>query len=401
MELPTSDLRGMLVQEFNTSTLLAHARKQALERNYRDFLIIDVDSHHYETSRFQEIIDYIEDPVLRQLARSSQQSGRNNMFVSQPGSQDMGGRVTRYPLRSIEKTPSGHDPDAARLTRWMDATGIDYAMLFPTPMLQLGLHPQPEVEVNLAFAYNRWLVERVLSEEPRIKSMLYLPFNDPEACLRMVNEFGGKPGVSGFMVTSVRHKPVHDNAYMKTYSAIEERGLPLAFHAGYNWSERSYEQANRFITVHALGFTFYNILNIFNWVVNALQERFPRLKVIWLESGLAWLPFVMQRLDNEYMMRSSECPSLKKLPSEYIKEMYYGCQPMELTGNAEMLEMTFRFINAETQLLYASDYPHWDFDTPSVIYDLPFLSERQKRAILGGNAQKIFGLPFEKKLARI
>jgi predicted TIM-barrel fold metal-dependent hydrolase len=402
MELPTSDLKGMLVQEFDTSTLLSHARKQAVERKYTEFPIIDVDSHHYETERFKEIIDYIEDPVLRHLAKSGMQSGRGNMFITQPGSQDMAGRVTRYPLRQTETTPPGADRNVTLTTRWMDATGIDIAMLFPTPMLQLGLHPQQEVEVNMAFAYNRWLCERVLAVEPRIKSMLYLPFNDPEACFRMVKEFGGKPGVNGFMVTTVRYKPVHDNAYMKTYRAIEELGVPLAFHAGYNWGDRNYETANKFIVVHALGFTFYNIVNICNWVVNGLNERFPKLKVMWLESGLAWLPFVMQRLDNEYMMRSSECPALKKKPSEYITDMFYGCQPMELTANSEMLEPTFKFIKADTQLLYASDYPHWDFDLPSVIYDLPFLDEKQKRQIMGGNAMKLFGFPkFEKKLAKI
>ena len=70
--------------------------------------------------------------------------------------------------------------------------------------------------------------------------------------------------------------------------------------------------------------------------------------------------------------------------------------------HAQGREETFKFIKAETQLLYASDYPHWDFDLPSVIYDLPFLDERQKRNILGANAQKLFKLPkFEKKLALI
>ena len=49
-------------------------------------------------------------------------------------------------------------------------------------------------------------------------------------------------------------------------------------------------------------------------------------------------------------------------------------------------------INAETQLLYSSDYPHWDMDLPSTIYDLPFLTEQAKRNILGGNAQRLFKL---------
>jgi hypothetical protein len=72
--------------------------------------------------------------------------------------------------------------------------------------------------------------------------------------------------------------------------------------------------------------------------------------------------------------------------------MYFTSQPMEMVDNRKALEVTFEMINAETQLLYSSDYPHWDMDLPSVIYDLPFLTEQAKRNILGGNAQRLFGL---------
>ena len=112
-----------------------------------------------------------------------------------------------------------------------------------------------------------------------------------------------------------------------------------------------------------------------NWVINGLPERFPQLKVIWVESGLAWVPFLMQRLDHEYLKRTSEAPLLKRLPSEYMREMYYTSQPMEM-DNLELLESTMEAINAETQLLYASDWPHWDFDLPSSILDLPSSTSR-------------------------
>jgi predicted TIM-barrel fold metal-dependent hydrolase len=76
---------------------------------------------------------------------------------------------------------------------------------------------------------------------------------------------------------------------------------------------------------------------------------------------------------------------------------------MEMVNNQTMLEETFKMIAAETQLLYSSDYPHWDMDLPSTIYDLPFLGERAKRNILGGNAQRLFNLETiysPQKLAR-
>jgi predicted TIM-barrel fold metal-dependent hydrolase len=393
MDLIADRGRRVSVEELNTSRLLAHARKQAHQRNLDDMLIVDVDSHHYENESFGEILPFMENDVLRQLTLSSRAKARASIVPSQIGYQDMGGRVTRYPMRSSEKTEDGKTRDVELTHRWMDAMSVDYACLFPTGMLNVGLHPQKEVEVDLCWAYNRWLTEKALPESGgRIYSMLCLPFSDPDESLRQVETFGDRKGVTGFMVTTVRTLPVHDNAYMKVYRAIEERGLALSFHSGPNWGEPVFKSCNRFLSVHALGFTFYNILHLTNWVINGIGERFPKLPVIWVEAGLAWIPFLMQRLDHEYMLRSSECPTLKKKPSDYMRDMYYSSQPMEVQ-DMEALQCTFRMIKAETQLLYSSDYPHWDFDLPTAIYDLPFLTDKARHNILGGNAARLFKLP--------
>ena len=394
MDLVADRGRRVTVEELNTSKLLAHARKQAHQRNYDDMVIVDCDAHHYENENFDEILPFMENDVLRQLSMSSRtKGGRGGMLPSSVGYQDMGGRVTRYPLRGTEKTEPGRQRDVQLGERWMDAMGVDYSCLFPTGMLNIGMHPQKEVEVELCWAYNRWLTEKVLPETGgRIYSMLCLPLSDPDASLRQVEAFGACKGVTGFMVTTVRNIGVHDNALMKVYRAIEERGLTLAFHSGPNWQEPVFKSCNRFLSVHALGFSFYNILHCTNWVINGMGERFPKMPVIWIEAGLAWIPFLMQRLDHEYMLRPSEAPLLKKKPSEYMRDMYYSTQPMEIQ-DLDAMQTTFRMMNAETQLLYASDYPHWDFDLPSTIYDLPFLSEKAKHSILGGTAARLFKLP--------
>ena len=398
-----NNVRDMSTEEFDTTTLLKNAAQQAEARNYNDVFIMDVDSHHYENESFAQIAEYIEDPTIKHLALSKAMigGGRTNFQPSQIGFQDVGGRVTRYARRKQEQTPPSPHRDITLARRWMDAMGVDMACLFPTPMLHLGMHPQVEMEVTLARAYNRWLCDTILTEESRICSMLYLPLNDPDASIRMIEEFGHRKGVVGFMVTSTRYRPIFDNAYMKVYRALEERNLPLSFHAGYNWFDQSMSQLNRFISVHALGFTFFNMIHLTNWIINGLPERFPKLKVMWIESGLAWLPFLMQRLDNEYMMRTSEAPLLKRRPSEYIADMYFSTQPMEMVHNKKALEVTFEMLRAETQLLYSSDYPHWDMDLPSTIYDLPFLDHQAKKNILGANAMKLFNIEpvwSEKKL---
>jgi len=342
--------------------------------------------------------------VLRDQARY-QGFGAGGITAATGAYQDLTGRVTRQDGRRKEKLPTNVHRDIAYTKRWMDAIGIDICCLFPTPMLGLPFTPRPEVEVALARAYNRWLIEKILSQEPRIRASLYLPLSDPDATYQVVQDFADHKGVVGFTFITARFAAVYDNAYMKTFAALEERGLPLIFHAGLFWGrDKAMNLCNRFMAAHALGFSWSSILHCTNWLVNGMPERFPKLKTVWVESGLAWIPFLMQRLDNEWMMRSSEVPLLKKKPSDYMREMYYSTQPMEMVNNKEALELTFKMINAETQLLYSSDYPHWDMDLPSTIYDLPFLSETAKRNILGGNTRRVFNLEpivSETKLKRL
>jgi predicted TIM-barrel fold metal-dependent hydrolase len=394
-------MRDVSLQHYETSQALEHAAQQAIARRYEDFLIVDVDSHHYENEAWPEIVEYITDPVLRHDA-GHQGLAKPGMGVGYGSYQELNGRIIRYRGRKIEQTPPTPHRDITLMRRWMDAMGTDIACLFPTPMLNLSLSPDVATQNGLSWAYNSWLCERILQEEPRIKSMLYLPFHDPEACIKTVEHFAGKTGVIGFMVTSTHQRSVFQNGYIRLYKMLEERGLPLAFHSA-TGGEPGLRLFNKFFGVHGLGFCWNNMLYMTNWLINGMPERFPKLKTLWIESGLAWIPFLMQRLDNEYMMRSSEVPLLKRKPSEYMREMYFSSQPMEMVDNRASLELTFSLINAETQLLYASDFPHWDMDLPSTIYDLPFLKEQAKRSILGGNAQRLFNLEpifSPKKLAR-
>src|SRR5580658_7397062 len=381
----------------DTRDILAHATKDARQRGFADWLICDIDAHHVETVSWHEIVEYIEDPVIRDNAMRFQKERIGAPPYGLNGDlglryQSVGGRIPHQDGLRETIGEDGVHRDVVLTRRAMNALGIDYMVVFPTPMLFLGMHPQPEMEVWLGRAYNRWLVERVLSADDRIKTLVYLPFNTPDEALRTVREFADQKGVIGFCITSTRYKPVHHNHYMRLYAMIEERNKPLAFHAGYHWQDPSLATINRFLGMHALGFVWSNMIHATNWILNGLPERFPKLKPIWVESGLAWVPFLMQRLDDQYMMRPSEAPQLRRLPSEYMREnFWYTTQPMETT-NRKALEVTLDMINAQSQLLFASDWPHFDFDLPSEIIDLPFLSEQTKRNILGLNAARIFGL---------
>jgi hypothetical protein len=126
MDLPLSENRRMRVEEFDSGKMLAHAARQAKDRGYDKFPIVDVDAHHYELESFNEILEYMPDPVLRQLAQAANVGNSKGVGVlpGGVGYQDMGGRVTRYPLRRIEKTDPGVHRDVSLARRWMDAMGV-------------------------------------------------------------------------------------------------------------------------------------------------------------------------------------------------------------------------------------------------------------------------------------
>ncbi|MBM86123.1 MAG: amidohydrolase [Rhodospirillaceae bacterium] len=389
------------IQEMDTTTdsrdYLGHARRDAESKGYDDWLIVDIDAHHVESVSWSEVTSYIEDPVVRHQAMMYQKERIGAPPYGLNGDlglryQDVGGRIPHQSSQREKIEEIDVHRDVVLTRRAMHGLALDYMVLFPTPMLFLGMHPQTDMEVFLCNAYNRWLTERIVPGEPGIVSLAVLPFNTPDEALKTVEKMATVDGVIGFCVTSTRYKPVHSNEYMKLYRTIEETGKPIAFHAGYHWQDPSLATCNTFLGMHALGFAWCNIVHMTNWILNGIPERFPQLKSLWVESGLSWVPFLMQRLDDQYLMRQSEAPLLKRMPSEYMaKNCWYPCQPME-KSNIKGVECTFEMINAHSQLLYASDWPHFDFDTPSVIYDLPFLDEKAKRNILGLNAARLFGL---------
>ena len=375
--------------------ILARAARQAAERGLDKYFIVDADSHIGDGLAWAEVLKFVENETVRDAAMFfGGGTGRSAFLNDTPGLQHQhaGGRIP-HGAHLREPIADKSVPREVALSRKaMDCMALDYQVFFPSALLFLGMHPQREIEAELATAYNRWIVEHVLPHEPRMKAMLYLPFNTPEAAEATVKRFLGAPGVVGFLVTSTRYQPVHANEYMRLYAMLEEAGMPIGFHAHHNWHNEYTRHLNRFLSMHAISFVLSNMIHLTNWVINGLPVRFPRLKVLWIESGLAWLPFLMQRLDHEYLMRVSEAPLLRRLPSEYIGEMYYTMQPMEAT-NLKLLEGTLEAIRAETQLLYASDWPHWDFDVAAKVFDLPFLHERAKRNILGLNAARVYNLP--------
>ena len=202
-----------ITMKTDTRDILAHATRQA--ESYEDYFLVDIDAHVTETSFWPEILGGIDNEVIRHMGEAGMARPGNNgaLLNVAPGLlyQHVHGRIPHQAalLEPVAKNGVHHFTELAR--RSMDAMGLDYQIVFPTPMLTLGMHPQDEIEAALGAAYNKWLIERILPEDDRLKGLIYLPFNTPEACVEQVKKYAHVDSIIGFTVCSTRNKPVHHN----------------------------------------------------------------------------------------------------------------------------------------------------------------------------------------------
>ena len=128
-----------------------------------------------------------------------------------------------------------------------------------------------------------------------------------------------------------------------------------------------------------------------SFVVEGVFERFPTLKIVMIECGFGWMPSLGWRLDNNWKRLRDEVPHLKRAPSEYMREhVYVSTQPIEEPAKGEHLLDAMEWIGWD-RILYASDYPHWDFDDPRIAIP-SFIPAEKRAAIFGGNARGFYRL---------
>ena len=126
-------------------------------------------------------------------------------------------------------------------------------------------------------------------------------------------------------------------------------------------------------------------------VFEGVFERFPKLKVVAIEGGFAWVPALCWRMDKHWERMRAETPHVKRPPSAYMREnVWYTTQPIEEPERPNDLLDIIRWIGAD-RLLFSTDYPHWDFDDPRTAFKVR-LPVADRQAIFAGNARRLYRL---------
>jgi predicted TIM-barrel fold metal-dependent hydrolase len=272
----------------------------------------------------------------------------------------------------------------------LDAYGITHGVMNPLGLTGQG-DQNREFSAALTSAINDWQVAAWCTPEPRLKASIVVPYEDGEASRAEINKRAGNKSYAQVMLLSRTSEALGRPRYWPIYEAAVEHDLVVGIHVfGYSgWPISNSGWPSFYIEEMTEHETACSAL-VTSMILEGVFERYPTLKVAMIESGFAWLPPLGWRLDKHWKRLKDEVPHLRKAPSEYIREHFWiSTQPMEEPEKPDHLIDVMNWIGFD-RIMFASDYPHWDFDDPFMALP-PSLDEARRGAIYSGNAQKLYG----------
>jgi predicted TIM-barrel fold metal-dependent hydrolase len=263
-------------------------------------------------------------------------------------------------------------------------------VLFPTSGLAVGNVRDPDLATALAHAYNDWLADFCAAAPERLKGVGIVALQEPAEATKELERLAGQGHVAVQVTTYVAWRKLSDRALDPFYAAAERLRLPLAIHSQPRDAAGT-DRFDKFLAIHAVAHPFEQMIAMAQLILGGVFERYPALRVGFLESGAGWVPFWMEHLEGEWEKRPWDAPLCKSEPKDYMTcgRAYYACEPEEKT-----IPYVAQWVG-EDQLLYASDYPHWDTEWPhtvSTLLDRDDMTPTLKRKILSENALRFYGI---------
>jgi uncharacterized protein len=348
--------------------------------------VIDCDVHP-QIGDPEDLLSYVE-PAQREWFRAQAYYGLPGYPWSHP---------TSWYRQDLEdnKHPAGSSVEVVR-RELLDPTGADVAVLNGDDAILVSLMPNPYRAAALARAHNEWLRERWLDEDPRLRATILCPAQDPPAAASEIRRAAEDERFVGILLSGGSERPYGDPRYLPIFEAAAELGLPVMIHTGGEGMGIAAPPGGAgpvsfYIEWHTLGSACSTMSHLVSLLVHGTFDRLPELRVVLMEGGLAWVPGILWRLDTNWRALRSDTPWLERKPSEVAREhVRFTTQPLEHTdGGDGLLWEMLAAAGAPDTLLFASDYPHWDFDDSAFMFKR--LPEAWRAKVLHENAVAFYG----------
>ncbi len=260
-----------------------------------------------------------------------------------------------------ERGPAG--ADLALLQRHaLDTFQSRYGILNVLNGAQI-LHSE-DLSAALCRGINRWIAAEWLDRDPRLRASITVPVRSPELAAKEIERCAEDRRFVQVLLLSQTEMPLGRRQYWPVYRVAEKLGLPIGIHAGsaqlhppsatgwFSYYLEDYVQ-------QAQGFA--GTLN--SLLTEGVFVKFPKLKVVLIESGVTWFPAYMWRINKTWRGVRAETPWQERMPSEVIREnVRLTTQPFDAPETIGQVKTILEEIGSDRMLLFSTDYPHWHFD---------------------------------------
>lgn len=304
--------------------------------------IIDGDGHIYEND--EEIFDYLDGPY-----RAKRTLRGFSFWPSIDG-------FHRGAIHAHLGLHKSFETDASIWLEFLERADIRETVLYPTAGLGHNLIRDPEWSVALARAYNNWMSDRYVKQSPRLHGVALLPLQDVSAAVEELRRAVEDLGAVGAVLPAVGlRKPLGHADYDPLYAEAVRLDCPLGVHGG-PAQMLGLDSLEYFAQVHTLAHPFSQMIQVTSVFMSGVLDRFPALRIGFLEAGISWLPFLAGRMDRSFTGRKRPefIGGVESLPSTYMSRgnVFFTIDPGE-PGIGPALDLV-----GEDTLFFASDFPH-------------------------------------------
>lgn len=303
-------------------------------------------------------------------------------------------KVKPNAARSDAHPPSGRLPGsdlAFFQAQHLDYWKIDRAIV--NPMYAADYLPNVDFGAALCSAHNDYMIDNWYEKDERLYGSILLPFRDPDLAVREIERVGDHPRVVQIILLVCAGALYGQRRFHPIWKAAEKKGLVVGIHWGGVEPTRAAGGIPTYYIEHHTNLAQAGMAQMVSFLCEGVFESCPGLRVAIIECGVAWVPSLMWRLDKDWRGCRMEVPWMKRRPSESIREHFrFTTQPIEEPDDPRHLMQVIEHMGADHLLLFATDYPHWDFDSPAraLPHQIP---ESLRQRILSQNAVEFYGLP--------
>ena len=362
--------------------IVTDTERETLETTTKAITLVDCDVHCTVDS-IEDLMPYLPD-VWRDYVRETG-------FRCPPPSPYP--KIKRNAARDDSHPPSGRIPgaDLAFLQQQhLDAWKIDRAIM--NPLYHVDCLPNPDFSAALCSAHNDYMIREWYERDERMRGSIIVPWRNTELAVREIERVGSNPCVVQVILLTCTGVLYGQRQFHPIWEAAARHGLVLGIHFGGNEPPRATGAAPSYYIEYHVNLAQAAMAHIVSLVCEGVFERIPELRVAIVEGGSAWLPALMWRLDKDWRGCRMEVPWVRRPPSDYIREhIRLTTQPIEEPDNPMHLLQSIEHMGSDKMLMFSTDYPHWDFDSP--VRALPSIVPKELRTrIMANNAVEFYRL---------